>query len=75
MKANEKYALIEKLVKTDDELLLEQVRALLEGNSIQVWDDLNPKLKEALNRGLEQSKKGLGTPHNKVMKEVRARLK
>jgi predicted transcriptional regulator len=63
------------LVNTDDELLLEQVHALLEGNAIEVWDELNPKLKDALNRGLEQSKKGKGTPHDEVMKEIRARLK
>lgn len=76
MNANsKKYELIEKLVKTDDELLLEQVGAILEGNTLQVWDELNPKLKEALNRGLDQSKKGLGTPHAEVMKEARARLK
>ena len=76
MDANsKKYELIEKLVMADDELLLDQVHALLEGSAIQVWDDLNPKLKEALNRGLEQSKKGQGTPHAEVIKKVRARLK
>jgi hypothetical protein len=40
-----------------------------------VWDELNPKLKEALNQALDQSKKGLGTPHAEIMKEARARLK
>ena len=76
MDANsKKYELIEKLVITDDELLLEQIGAILEGNTLQVWDELNPKLKEALNRGLDQSKKGLGTPHAEVMKEARVRLK
>jgi exoribonuclease R len=70
-----KHELIEKLVKTDDKLLLEQVGALLEGNSLQAWDELNPKLKEALNRALEQSRNGQGTPHAAVMKEARARLK
>lgn len=76
MNANsKKYELIEKLVNTDDELLLEQVGALLEGNSLQIWDELNPKLKEAINRAMEQSKKGQGIPHATAMKEARARIK
>ena len=70
-----KYELIEKLVMTNDELLLKQVGAILEGDAIQMWDDLNPKLKNALNRRLTQSDKGQGTPHDEVMKGVRARLK
>ncbi len=69
-----KYELIERLVLTEDELLLKQVEAILEGSGIEFWDDLNPKLKESINRGLEQSRQGLGTPHEEVMKEFRSRL-
>ena len=69
-----KYELIEKLVLTEDELLLNQVRAILEGSEIQLWEDLNPKLKASIKRGVAQSKKGKGTPHEVVMKEYPARL-
>lgn len=69
-----KYELIERLVLTEDELLLSQVEAILDGSEILLWNDLNPKLKESINRGLDQSKQGLGTPHEEIMKEFRSRL-
>lgn len=75
MNANEKrIELIEKLAVTDDELLLDQVKAILEGTEVLIWDDLNPQLKESLARGLDQSRKGLGVEHEKAMKSFRARL-
>lgn len=75
MDANlKKYELIKRLVQTEDELLLKQVEAILEGSNIEFWDDLNPKLKESISRGLEQSRQGLGTLHDEVMKEFRSRL-
>ncbi len=74
MDANKKYELIEKLVMTEDESLLNQVKAVLEGSEIQFWDDLNPKLKESINRGLEQSKQGIGIPHDEIMRQFRSRL-
>jgi hypothetical protein len=70
-----KYELIEKLIKTDDESVLEQVRVVLEGSTTKIWDDLNPKLKEAINIGIEQSNEGLGAPHEEVMKSARSRVK
>ena len=69
-----KYELIERLVNTKDELLLLQVETLLEGSEKDFWDALNPKLKESIERGLAQSKRGEGRPHEEVMKEIRSRL-
>ena len=70
-----KYELIEKLVHTEDELLLNQVKAILDGSNIDLGNELNPKLKSSINRGIEQSKQGLGMVHEDVINEYRARLK
>lgn len=69
-----RHNLIEMLSTTEDELLLNQIKAILEGSNVSIWDDLNPRLKESIDRGLEQSKRGLGVAHDEVMKDFRARL-
>ena len=66
-----KYDLIEKIVKTDNETLLHQVKNLLEEEDVVSWENLDPKLKASLKRGLAQSKRGEGTPHKKVMSRLR----
>ncbi|MBI1768534.1 MAG: hypothetical protein HYR67_09180 [Bacteroidetes bacterium] len=75
MTDEKKYELIEKLVHTEDELLLNQVKAILDGSDIDLWNDLNPKLKASINRALDQSKKGIGMVHEDIMNEYRARFK
>lgn len=66
-----KYELIEKIVNTENETLLQQVKHLLEEEEAEDWNDLPVELKKSIQRGLSQSKKGQGTPHSKVMKEIR----
>lgn len=74
MKADLKYELIEKLIQNDDDLILYQIKNLLEATKIKFWDELNPKLKESIQRGLDQSKKGEGISHEEFMKEVKDRF-
>jgi hypothetical protein len=70
-----KNEIIQKLAKTDDEAILNQIKEILESNEIVLWDELNPKLKESIEKGLEQSKKGMTIEHEEVMKGARNRLK
>jgi hypothetical protein len=62
-----KYELIEKIVQTNDETLLSQVKHLLEEEETESWEDLDPVLKASINRGIRQSDAKEGTPHAKVM--------
>ncbi|HLP52395.1 MAG TPA: hypothetical protein VK154_16015 [Chitinophagales bacterium] len=66
-----KYDLIEKIVKTDNETLLHQVKHLLEEEEVDSWEDIDPQLKASIKRGLAQSEKGEVTEHAKVMKRLR----
>ena len=75
MNAKEKYELIEKLVLSEDDELLNQIKVLLEGNSTQLWDKINPALKASIERGLQQSKENIGMVHEDVMKEYRSKIK
>lgn len=75
MNTKEKYDLIEKVVLSKDENLLLQIKNIIEGNELKFWDEMNPKLKASIQRGLEQSYKGVGVVHEEVMKEYRKKLK
>ena len=66
-----KYDLIEKIVNTDNEVLLQQVKTLLDEEEVESLEDLDPALKASLKRGIKQSDKGEGTPHHKMMKLIR----
>ncbi len=74
MDTQQKYKLIEKLVLSEDENLLSQIQQLIEGNELQFWDEMNPKLKASIKGGLEQSKAGIGVTHEDAMKVFRAKL-
>lgn len=66
-----KYDLIEKIVHTDNEILLQQVKTLLEEEEVPSLEDLDPTLKAALRKSLKQSDRGEGTPHAVVMKRLK----
>jgi len=75
MKTQEKYELIEKLVLSKDKNLLLQIKELIESSELKLWDEINPKLKASINRGLDQSQKRIGMVHEEAMKEYRKKLK
>jgi hypothetical protein len=66
-----KYDLIEKIVQTDNEQVLQQVKNLLEEEGAPSWEDLDPALKASLHRGIVQSDKKQGIPHAKAMADFK----
>jgi hypothetical protein len=75
MNTKEKYELIEKLVLSKDENLLLQIKSIIEGTELKLWDEMNPKLKASIQRGLDQSHKGMGIVHEEAIREYRKKLK
>lgn len=66
-----KYDIIEKIVTTNNETVLHQIKHLLDEQEIENWNDLSADLKKSIQKGIVQAKKGELTPHNKVIKEMR----
>jgi predicted transcriptional regulator len=66
-----KYKLIEKIMQTENDLLLSQVKAILDEGEKDLWEELGPELKESIKRGLSESQQGKGRPHEEVMAEIR----
>ena len=63
-----KYDLIEKIVQTTDETILRRVKHLLEVESLE---DVDRRLKAALNKSLKQAEKGEVRPHKEVMSRIK----
>jgi len=66
-----KYELIEKIVQTENETLLHQIKLLIEDGEIESWNSLNTYLKASINKGLEQSNKGEVIAHTNVLKRIK----
>ncbi len=71
-----KLSLIQHILLTEDEALLDQIRQLLavvpQGQVIG-WDSLSEVEKQAIEEGLAQSERGEGRAHEEVMAEYRAK--
>lgn len=65
-----KCDLIEKIINTDNEFLLKQVKILPEGGVEESWGHLDLKLRASLEEGIAESDRGEVTPHEEVMKEI-----
>lgn len=74
MDAALKHKMVDKIMTSEDELLLEEVKQLLGLAEGDFWNDLPKSTKQSIQRGLEQSQKGETIPHEKVMAELKARF-
>lgn len=74
MNASErKYKLIEKLLKVEEEDILYQIEAILDKNPDEEWDKLPLIVQQLIDKGIEQSEAGLGTPHEDVMAVIKSK--
>lgn len=69
-----KYKLLEKLMQTEDDALLDQVKAILYESDRDFWEDLDKEIQSSILRGKEQARKGQTRPHNEVMDEIKSRF-
>ena len=74
MDASTKFKMVEKIIATEDDALLEEVKLLLGLSENDFWDNLNDSTKASIQRGLEQSSRGETRPHEDVMAEIKARF-
>jgi hypothetical protein len=69
-----KHKMVEKIMASNDEALLEEVKQLLGLADGDFWNDLPESTKQSIQRGLEQSQKGETIPHEKVMADIKSRF-
>ena len=66
---NEKIILAKRLLETDDEAVLLQIKEVFDNNEKDFWNDLPEHVKAGIERGRKQAAEGKLTPHDEVMKK------
>jgi hypothetical protein len=65
----EKLELVKRLLDTDDESVIQQVKEIFESHEKDFWNDLPEHVKAGTERARKQADAGLLTPHEEVMKK------
>jgi hypothetical protein len=65
----EKIALAKRLLETDDEAVLNQIKQIFESQEKDFWNDLPEQVKEGISRAQKQAAAGKLTSHDEVMKK------
>jgi len=65
----EKIELMKRLLDTDDESVIKQVKDIFESHEKDFWNDLPENVKAGIERSRKQADAGLLTPHKEVMKK------
>lgn len=65
----EKIELAKRLLATDDEAVLQQIKDVFESQDKDFWNDLPEHVKAGIERGQKQAAEGKLTPHDEVMKK------
>jgi len=70
-----KIELAKRLLETDDEGVLLQIKEIFESNDKDFWNDLPEHVKAGIERGRKQAAEGKLTPHPYVTKKYADRYK
>jgi len=65
----EKIELAKRLLETENEAVLRQIKEVFESHEKDFWDDLPEHVKAGIERGRKQAAEGKLTPHDEVMKK------
>ncbi len=65
----EKIVLVKRLLDTDDEGVINQLKEVFERSEKDFWNDLPEHVKQGIEQSKRQAEAGLFTPHDEVMKK------
>jgi gas vesicle protein len=69
-----KYKIVEKIIQTDDDLLLNEIKSLVGLSEGDFWRDVSVEVKQSVNKAKEELDRGEGIPHSQVMSEIKQRF-
>ena len=67
----EKIKIATHLLNTEDKAIINDIKALLKSYENDSWDEMPAIVQESVEQGIEDANKGIGKPHNQVMKEIK----
>lgn len=65
----EKIELVKRLLDTEDEAVILEVKNVFESHEKDFWNELPEHVKTGIERSRKQAEAGLLTPHEEVMKK------
>lgn len=69
-----KYKIVEKIIQTDDDLLLNEIKSLVGLSEGDFWKDVPVEVKRAVNKAKEELDRGEGIPHSQLMTEIKEKF-
>lgn len=66
-----KHKIVEKIIQSNDETLLQEIQALVGLSESDFWNHLSTHVQEDLELSKAEFDAGAGIPHDKVMQDVR----
>jgi len=69
-----KYKIVEKIIQSEDDKVLNEVGAILVLAQLDYWSELPHEIKQSINEAKVQLDKGEGIPHNEVITSIKERF-
>jgi hypothetical protein len=69
-----KYKIVEKIIQTDDDILLSEIKSLVGLSEGDFWNEIPDEVKHAVNKAKDELDRGEGIPHLQVMSEIKNRF-
>jgi hypothetical protein len=69
-----KYKIVEKIIQSNDDSLLNEIKSLVGLSDFDFWNELPIEVKQAVNKAKSELDRGEGAPHSQIMAEVKTRF-
>ncbi|MFI5162983.1 MAG: hypothetical protein ACHQHN_17005 [Sphingobacteriales bacterium] len=73
MDIKKKNRIVEKIMESEDDILLNEIDSLLTGSKHDFWNDLPEDVKRSIDQAKTELDNGQGIPHQQIMSEIKAR--
>ncbi|HEY0246284.1 MAG TPA: hypothetical protein VGC01_12020 [Mucilaginibacter sp.] len=59
-----KYKIVEKIIQSEDDVVLNEIKSMLDVQEVDFWFDLPEEVKQSVNIAKNELNSGKGIPHN-----------
>ncbi|WP_428329900.1 hypothetical protein [Mucilaginibacter sp.] len=67
-----KYKIVEKIIQSNDDDLLNEIKSLVGLSENDFWNDIPSEMKEAIDSAKAELDRGEGMPHEQVMADIKS---
>jgi gas vesicle protein len=69
-----KYKIVEKIIQSNDENLLNEIKSLIGLSETDFWTEIPEEIKKSINKAKEELNRGEGLEYDDVMDEIKSRF-